>query len=191
MFLLASASPRRQELLKRVVQDFSVCPADVDESLPLGISPREAVLDLSRRKARAVAKSHPKDRVLGADTVVALEGRILGKPADEAHAFAMLSALSGKTHEVYTGVTLCQGAFCHSFAVCSQVTFYPLSPVEITRYIQTGEPMDKAGAYGIQGMGALLVEGIRGDYCNIVGLPIAALNRELAVFDQICQGEKK
>lgn len=179
MFYLASASPRRQELLQRVLPDFEICPADADESLPDGIAPDEAVKLLSARKACVVSHLHPADWVLGADTIVSLDGMILGKPHDEEEALAMLSALSGKTHQVYTGVTLQQGQRVHSFSVCSDVTFYPLSAEEIRSYIQTGEPMDKAGAYGIQGLGALLVERISGDYFNIVGLPIARLLREL------------
>lgn len=182
MLILASGSPRRRELLRWITKDFRVHVADVDETLPDHISPYDAVAMLSRKKAEAVAVDFPTDMVLGADTVVALDGVIFGKPADEEEAFRMLSLLSGKTHEVLTGVTLCLNSNIETFVTISSVTFYPLSDLEIRAYIATGEPMDKAGAYGIQERGGLLVKEIKGDYFNIVGLPIAPLSRKL--FEQ-------
>lgn len=179
MLILASGSPRRRELLGWITKDFRVCVADVDETLPDDISPYDAVAMLSRKKAEAVAEDFPDDTVLGADTVVALDGVIFGKPADEEDTFRMLRLLSGKTHEVLTGVTIYRNGNAETFVTVSRVTFYPLSDSEIRTYIATGEPMDKAGAYGIQERGGLFVQEIQGDYFNIVGLPIAPLSRKL------------
>lgn len=175
--ILASKSPRRLELLGYITKDFTVRSADVDESLPDGIAPNDAVEYLSRIKASPFADSG--EIVIGADTVVAIDGKILGKPADADDARAMLRMLSGRAHQVYTGVTVINGEDCHTFSVCTNVKFFDLTDDEIDRYIATGEPMDKAGAYGIQGYGSLLVEGIDGDYFNVVGLPISKLNRLL------------
>ena len=178
MIILASKSPRRQELLKLITDDFEIKTADVDETLPQGINPADAVLYLSAIKARPFA-GQSDDIIIGADTVVALDGMILGKPADREDAKNMLRALSGKTHSVFTGVTLIKGATERSFFVESKVKFYALSEQEIADYAASGECDDKAGAYGIQGKGSLLVEQIEGDYFNIVGLPVAKLYREL------------
>ena len=178
---LASNSPRRKELLERVgLTDFKVSAPNVDESVEPGLSPAEIVEALSRRKARAVKKAGPKDTIIAADTVVALDGAVLGKPRSEEDAFAMLSALSGREHRVYTGVTVLQGERAVTEHEETAVQFRDLAPEEIRGYIATGEPMDKAGAYGIQGLGALLVSGIRGDYCNVVGLPVFRLGGMLA-----------
>ncbi|MBR7073108.1 MAG: septum formation protein Maf [Eubacterium sp.] len=177
MLVLASKSPRRQELLKYITEDFTVKTAEVDETLSDGISPEDAVLYLS--KIKAAPFENEEDTVIGADTVVALNGRILGKPADKADAAAMLRFLSGKTHSVFTGVTVIKNHTYHSFAVETKVTFFELSDKEIERYVDTLEPLDKAGAYGIQGYGSLLVEKIDGDYFNVVGLPVSKLNRLL------------
>lgn len=178
--LLASASPRRRELLRLITPDFDCVSADVDETLPNGISPSDAVLYLSKIKAYAFA---PDSRIIiGADTVVALENRIIGKPKDAEDAFHILRLLSGREHSVFTGVTIIAGARKRSFFQETKVHFYPLSDEEIRAYIQTGECFDKAGAYGIQGQGALLVEKIIGDYFNVVGLPVAALYRELRLI---------
>ena len=139
--------------------------------------------ELSLRKAQAVrAGADEDDLIIAADTVVALDGAILGKPEDEREAFAMLSALSGNRHRVYTGVTVLQGGRAVTEHEETQVTFRELEPDEISCYIATGEPMDKAGAYGIQGLGALLVAGIQGDYCNVMGLPVFRLGRILSGF---------
>lgn len=184
MIILASKSPRRQELLKLVTNDFEIKTADVDETLPDGISPRDAVMYLSSIKAQPFASGdNADDIIIGADTVVALDGKILGKPKDEANAREMLKFLSGRTHSVFTGVTLIKGKTTKTFAVETKVKFFELTDKEIDSYIKTNEPFDKAGAYGIQGYGSLLVEKIDGDYFNVVGLPISTLNRELKAFE--------
>lgn len=182
--ILASQSPRRRELLERVgLKEFQVISPDVDERVEPGLSPAGMVEELSLRKARAAAdKTGPDGLIIAADTVVALDGAVLGKPRDEADAFAMLSALSGREHRVYTGVTVLGGGRAATEHEETAVAFRALSPEEIRDYIATGEPMDKAGAYGIQGVGALLVQGIRGDYCNVVGLPLFRLGRMLSGF---------
>lgn len=178
MLVLASKSPRRQELLCRITEEFEVCATDADETLPLDITPWDAVLYLSKIKAEPLR--NPKDIIIGADTVVALDGEILGKPKDKADAKHMLKMLSGQKHSVFTGVTVFFGEKREvSFYEETKVCFYDLSDDEIDSYIDTGEPMDKAGAYGIQGYGALLVKKIAGDYFNVVGLPIGKLNRIL------------
>ena len=182
--ILASGSPRRRELLEQVgLKDFEILSPDVDESVEPGLSPAGMVEALSRRKAEAAAvKAGPEDLIIAADTVVALDGAVLGKPKDEAEAFSMLSALSGREHRVYTGVTVLRGGRAVTEHEETAVAFREVSPEEIRGYIATGEPMDKAGAYGIQGRGALLVGGIRGDYCNVVGLPVFRLGRILREF---------
>lgn len=180
MLILASKSPRRKELLSLITTDFEIKTANADETLPCGIEPYEAVEYLSEIKARPFVNGG--DVVIGADTVVAAGGEILGKPSDAADAFAMLKRLSGETHSVFTGVTVADLSRSETFFVQTKVTFYSLSDDEINNYIATGEPFDKAGAYGIQGKGALLVKGIEGDYFNVVGLPVAELARVLADF---------
>ena len=182
--ILASASPRRRELLERVgITNFTVWAPNVDESVEPGLSPADMVEELSLRKARAAAENFgPEDLIIAADTVVALDGTVLGKPRDKDGAFAMLSALSGREHRVYTGVTVLQGDRAVTQHERTAVTFRELSPAEIRGYIATGEPLDKAGAYGIQGVGALLVSGIRGDYSNVMGLPVFRLGRILSGF---------
>ena len=177
--VLASASPRRRELLQTAGIDFTVRVSDAAEYIAPGTPPQEAVQSLARQKAEAVAAQCPSDTVIGADTVVTLDGVILGKPRDAADAARMLHLLSGRTHEVYTGVCLCRAGYAETFFACTRVTFYPLTDEEIDDYIATGEPMDKAGAYGIQGLGCTLVRGIEGDYCIVVGLPVASLVRLL------------
>ena len=185
--ILASQSPRRRELLARMGLDFTVISPRIDEDSFTDPDPAALVRTLSREKALAVAEGQdPETLVIAADTVVVLDGQALGKPGDEAEAIAMLSALSGRSHEVYTGVTVCQGDRAVSEAECTQVTFRSLTQEEIRHYVATGEPMDKAGAYGIQGFGSLLVEGIRGDYFNVVGLPVCRLGRMLAAFGVDC-----
>lgn len=181
--ILASNSPRRKELLGQMgITDFKVSAPNVDESVEEGLSPAQIVEKLSLRKARAAKKAGPRDIIIAADTVVALDGTVLGKPRDQEDAFAMLSALSGREHHVYTGVTVLQGERSVTEHEETAVVFRALEPDEIRGYIATGEPMDKAGAYGIQGLGALLVSGIRGDYCNVVGLPVFRLGRILGQF---------
>lgn len=182
--ILASNSPRRRELLAQIgIRDFQILSPDVDETVEPGLSPARMVETLSLRKAQAAAgRAGAEDLILAADTVVALDGRVLGKPRDQEDAFAMLSALSGREHRVYTGVTVLGGGQAATEHEETAVAFRALSPEEIRDYIATGEPMDKAGAYGIQGVGALLVQGIRGDYCNVVGLPLFRLGRMLSGF---------
>ncbi len=179
MIILASQSPRRRELLKYITEDFEVKVSDVDETLPEGIPPKEAVEYLSYIKA--LPFRNEKDIVIGADTVVAIDNQILGKPADESDAGRMLKMLSGRTHSVFTGVTVLKGEHRDTFSVETKVTFFELRDKEIDRYIATKEPMDKAGAYGIQGYGSLLVKSINGDYFNVVGLPISELNRHICL----------
>ena len=180
--ILASASPRRKELLEKAGYTFEIIVSDADETLPDGITPEEAVRLNARRKAQAVSDLHPGAVVLGCDTVVAIDGAILGKPTDEADAQAMLHRLSGNTHTVYSGVCITDGTSTEVFAVATDVTFYPLSDATIDAYVATKEPMDKAGAYGIQGFGGVLVKEIRGDYSNVVGLPLSESARVLAQF---------
>ena len=182
--ILASNSPRRRELLAQIgIRDFQILSPDVDEAVESGLSPARMVETLSLRKARAAAgRAGAEDLIIAADTVVALDGRVLGKPRDQGEAFAMLSALSGREHRVYTGVTVLGGGRAATEHEETAVAFRALTPEEIRDYIATGEPMDKAGAYGIQGVGALLVQGIRGDYCNVVGLPLFRLGRMLSGF---------
>ena len=175
--ILASASPRRAELLQQVDIPFRRVVSGVDEDLQDPADPDEHVRELSRRKAEDVAKDLSSGVVLGADTIVVLDEHILGKPVDEKEAAEMLAMLSGRTHQVYTGLTLIDAArdVSVSHVEITEVTFRELYKDEITGYVATGEPMDKAGAYGIQGRGALLVSGIKGCYFNVVGLPLASL----------------
>lgn len=177
--ILASQSPRRQELLRLIYEQFEVLPTDADETLPREMVPSEAVEYLAALKAGAVASKHPHDLVIGADTVVAAGGRILGKPRDREDAAEMLRSLGGRTHEVYTGVVVRSPKGDAGFHVCTEVEFYPLDEDTISWYLGTGEYADKAGAYGIQGYGSLLVRAVRGDYFNVVGLPVARLLQEL------------
>ena len=176
--ILASASPRRRELLSLTGLPFAVDAPDVDESCTL--PPREAVLELSRRKALAAAKLHPGCVILAADTLVAVDNAALGKPQDEAEAFRMLRSLSGRWHEVYTGVTVvdAQGNF-HSEADETAVHFEPMSDEAIRRYIATKEPMDKAGAYAVQGIAGLWIDQLKGSHSNVIGLPLALTRRLL------------
>ena len=180
--ILASGSPRRRELLALAGIEYKVIPSECDETLPQNISPGDAVRLLAQRKAEDVFNKHEDALIIGADTVVALDGKILGKPKDRENAKEMLLALSGKTHEVYTGVALISKNKKEIFSCRSLVEFYPLTEKEINNYIKTGEPMDKAGAYGIQGRGFFLVKGISGDYNNIVGLPLSETVRKLEKF---------
>ncbi len=183
--VLASGSPRRSQLLEQAGLRFEVLCSSADESIAQPLPPEELVQQLALRKAQAVLPLRPHALVLGADTVVELDGEILGKPANEAQAAEMLHRLSGREHRVYTGVALCSAKHTESFACCTYVRFFPFSEAEIAAYIATGEPMDKAGSYGIQGKGALLVESISGDYYNIMGLPLARVCKRLASLQEI------
>lgn len=178
--ILASQSPRRRELLSLITEDFRIIPAKGEEILPEKISPENAVLTLSEQKADEIYRENRGEVIVAADTIVAIDGKILGKPADEKDAFAMLKTLSGRVHEVFTGVCVVfANGQKEQFFEETKVEFYELSDEEIADYIKTGEPMDKAGAYGIQGKGALLVKRIDGDYYNVMGLPVARLLRVL------------
>ncbi len=186
--ILASGSPRRKELLEHMgLRDFQIRPTHADEHLTPGLSPALQVEELSLRKAQAAAEqAGSADLILAADTVVALHGTILGKPSCEEDARRMLTALSGNCHQVYTGVTLLQGGQCLTRHQETSVQFRSLLPEEIRQYIATGECMDKAGAYGIQGFGALLIDRIEGDYYNVVGLPVSLLASMLRQFGVDC-----
>ena len=181
--ILASQSPRRRELLKRVgIENFKVIPARGEELATRTLTPDQLVEELSQRKCAEVAAAHPKDLVIAADTVVSIHNRVLGKPRSEEDAARMLAALSGKLHLVYTGVTVAKEGRTLTQHEVTSVRFRTLTQADIIRYIATGEPMDKAGAYGIQGYGSVLVEGISGDYYNVMGLPVCRLARMLARF---------
>ena len=184
--VLASQSPRRQELLARIgVEDFKTLSLDIDESYPEGLSPEDTVRYIAKKKCDAAAAlCAPDDLIITADTMVFLGNDRLGKPRDEEDALRMLRALSGRAHTVCTGVSVRRGAQEERFAVSTRVFFRPMTDDEIRAYIKTGEPMDKAGAYGIQGYGSLLVQEIQGDYFNVVGLPVSRLYRALNDFEQ-------
>ena len=177
--ILASKSPRRQELMNHISSDFEVIVSEVEEILPADIVPEEAPVYLSELKAKAVAADYPDRVVIGADTVVILDDAVLGKPRDEQDAVRMLRALSGKVHTVVTGCCIIKDGKRVAFSEVTRVEFYPLSDREISEYIATGEPFDKAGAYGIQGRGSVLVRRIEGDFFNVMGLPVGRLKREL------------
>lgn len=179
MLILASRSPRRKELLSIITEDFRIIPAVGEECADRSLPPDRYVCELARHKAQEIAAQYPGDIVIGADTVVAACGEILGKPRDEDDAKRMLRLLSGTEHHVYTGVCIISEGKNNIFAEDTKVRFFVLSEKEIDDYISTGEPFDKAGAYGIQGIGALLVSGITGDYYNVMGLPVGRLAREL------------
>ena len=183
--ILASQSPRRRQLLGQIgVEEFEILVPKADESYDSGWAPEEVVAAISRRKGEA-ARALAGDRsalIIAADTMVFLDRLRLGKPHSEEGAFQMLKALSGRTHQVRTGVTVCQGDRLETRVETTDVTFRSLTEGEIWAYIRTGDPMDKAGAYGVQGKAALFVTGIRGDYFNVMGLPLCLLGRMLAEF---------
>jgi septum formation protein len=181
MLILASNSPRRREILKGAGYKFNVIPAQSEEITPL-LKPESAAVKTAKSKALEVAAAYPGDVVLAADTIVVLNGEIMNKPKDEDDAFRMLKALSGARHTVITGVYIVKGKTSEAFYQRTSVEFNELSYDDIRAYIKTAEPYDKAGAYAIQEMGALLVKGIRGDYYNVMGLPIAVVARELRRF---------
>ena len=175
MLVLASASPRRQELLRNAGIPFTVQPADINETPLAGESPRDCAERLAREKALAVWQSRSQDYVLGADTIVVVDGAILGKPRDRDDALRMLRLLSGRTHVVITGVCLV-GPVSSNIQIAAEITFVTMCEVtddEIRDYVATGEPMDKAGAYAIQGIASRWIPRIEGDYSNVVGLPVA------------------
>jgi len=180
--ILASGSPRRRELLEMLgLENFIIQPARGEENAEPSLSPDELVCSLSRAKALEVAALHGSgDIVIAADTIVWHEGRVFGKPKNAEDAKNMLVSLSGRTHEVYTGVTVIQNGVIDTQAECTRVHFRELSDAEIDAYIKTGEPMDKAGAYGAQGKASVFVEGISGDFFNVMGLPLCRLNKMLS-----------
>ncbi len=182
--VLCSGSPRRQELLRRIgISDFDIRVPQVEEFCPAGLEPRETVSYISREKAEAARRLCTAEEIfITADTMVFLDGARLGKPRDEADALRMLTALQGRRHTVCTGVSVGQGSRLETESEATEVFFRPASEAELRGYIRTGEPMDKAGAYGVQGKGALLVEGLRGDFFNVMGLPVLRLSRMLERF---------
>ncbi len=180
--ILASQSPRRQELLKDIVSDFEILPSNADETVPDGIKALDVVKYLALLKARDISRTHQEDIVIGSDTVVIVDDTVLNKPKSEEDAYRMLRLLSGRKHIVCTGCALVCGDKELSFSVVTEVEFYDLSDDDIYEYIGTGDCMDKAGAYGIQSQGKTLVKGIYGDFYNVVGLPISRLKREFLTF---------
>ncbi len=181
--MLASASPRRVALLRQVGVSFTVVDPGPDRDWPGEAEPRHGVRALALEKARRVAARRGDHVVIGADTVVVVRGWRLGKPANAEEATAMLGRLHGRTHEVWTGVAVVHGREQRTAAECTRVQFARLSSEEIATYVRSGEPLDKAGAYGIQGLAAMFVRRLEGDYSNVVGLPLARLRQVLAEFD--------
>lgn len=176
--VLASKSPRRSEILKNAGIDFTVRVADADETIPDGAKPQDAVVFLAARKAMAVPRAED-ELVLGADTVVVLDDKILGKPKDQDDAYNMIKALSGRVHSVFTGVCAIGNGVSMKFSEETKVEFLPLADDEINTYIGTNEPYDKAGAYGIQGLASKFIRGIEGDYFNVVGLPMSRIYEKI------------
>lgn len=182
--ILASGSPRRREILSAAGAVFDVITSDADEKLPAGTNPADAVVILASRKASAVYNSRPDFSgedvfVLGSDTVVDIDGRILGKPSDKDEARSMISAISGGSHLVHTGICVIHNGISSGISETTRVSVDSLTPEEIEAYIESGEPYDKAGGYAIQGLFSKYIAGIRGDYYNVMGLPVRALERLL------------
>ncbi len=180
--ILASKSPRRKELMGLLFPQFEVQASDVDETLPEGVSLGRAVELLALRKGQAVAGAEPDALVIAADTLVTLGSVVLGKPTGREDAARMLRLLSGRVHQVYTGVALLEGERTNRFHCVTDVEFSPLTEEEIRWYLSTGEPFDKAGAYGIQGYGARFTRGVREDFFNVMGLPVNELYRQIMQF---------
>ena len=178
-YVLASKSPRRAELMHYITPDFEILPAECGENPPDGIEPDEIPEFLAVQKALVVCKKRPDSLVIGCDTVVILNGEILGKPKDMDDAFRMLKALSGRVHTVVSGACICYKGKTLSFTQKTAVEFYPISDEDIRDYISQSNPLDKAGSYGIQDKGGPFVKEICGDYYNVVGLPVARLNLEI------------
>lgn len=186
--ILASASPRRKTLIKYLFSNYEVVPSSINEDDYKMLSPYEMPEFLATQKAKDIVKTHPDAIVIGCDTSVVLGERVLGKPKDEVQARNMLSLLSDKTHKVITGVCIICGDKAMSFSVSTDVTFYELDDDEIDEYVQSGEPYDKAGGYGIQGLGSVFVKEISGDFYNVVGLPVSRLYREMIEFLNLIDG---
>ncbi|MDI6452165.1 Maf family protein [Peloplasma aerotolerans] len=182
MLILASGSPRRAKLLKDAGLDFIVIPSHLEEVVDEKLKPVDYVTELAKMKAMHIAQDHPEDTVIGADTIVVYEEQILGKPIDEEDACRMLKLLSGDRHVVYTAVALIRGEKIKTFVSETEVSMKNLSDLEIQNYVKTKEPMDKAGAYGIQGEGGSLVDHYKGDFFTIVGLPLKELLEALKTF---------
>ncbi len=181
--ILASQSPRRRELLERMgLTQFDIIPARGEERADPALAPAQLVEELSRQKAAEIAQIHPDALIIAADTVLSVDGRVLGKPHSRQEAVDMLTALSGREHVVYSGLTVWYQGRSITQHEATEVRFRTLTVQDITHYVATGEPMDKAGAYGIQGYGCTLVEGISGDYYNVMGLPVCRLAQILAGF---------
>ncbi len=181
-FILASASPRRKEILENAGFVFDIIVSDADENITENLTPSETVEELAKRKALSVWEENKDAVVFGCDTVVAVDGKILGKPKDDDEAFHMIKILSGKVHTVSTGVCICDSDKMSVFSNTTEVEFYPLSDETIRSYIATGEGKDKAGSYGIQGYGCVLIKEIKGDYFSVMGLPVSESARVLADF---------
>lgn len=177
--ILASGSPRRKELLNNLQTPFEISVSDIEEVVDPQLVPEQVVMSLAEQKARDVAKKYPNDFVLGADTIVVYDHQILGKPKDKQESYTMLKLLSGQVHEVLTGVAIIVGEDAVTFFERTEVEFWELTDEEIWKYINSGEPADKAGSYGIQELGSVLVKRISGDYFSVVGLPISRTIREL------------
>lgn len=175
--ILASASPRRKELLSFVTSHFTISPADIDETVNVDESPKDYVSRMAREKAKEIVKLYPNETVIGCDTTVVLDNDIIGKPMDEKDAYNMLEKLSGTTHKVMTAVCVITPEKIYEHIEVVGVLLYDLDEEDIIGYIKTGEPMDKAGAYGIQGKASVFVKEIKGDYFSIVGLPVGYLNQ--------------
>ncbi|QQK77118.1 septum formation inhibitor Maf [Salicibibacter cibarius] len=190
MLILASASSRRQQLLNESGYAYTVAISNIEEKINDEQTPADNAVQLATAKAADVYNRYPDAVILAADTIVAIDGGLLGKPMDESDAVRMLTHLSGKKHEVYTGVCIKQGTKTRAWTEKTNVYFHHLSEQCIQAYVETGEPMDKAGAYGIQGKGARLVERFAGDYYNVVGLPIAKVVRVLRDFQIYPGGER-
>ena len=172
-YILASKSPRRKELLAQIVDNFEIITADVDENLGFEAHPSTEVLHLAIKKGAAVAKDHPNDLVISSDTLVEVDGVALGKPKNKSDAFRMLKSLSGRAHNVHTGIAVHYSGLCYSDVATTAVYFRKMTDDEINDYIDSGDPMDKAGSYGIQSGGGKFVEKIEGDYDTVVGLSVA------------------
>lgn len=185
--ILASASPRRKELLAHIVKDFEVVTATEEAEIDTTLPPRQAVLEVARQKGQSVKKTLEENEniIISADTIVVCEGEVLGKPENAAHAAEMLAKLSGKTQEIYTAVCMFQGDKEFSECVKTLLEFYPLSEAEIAEYVATGDPMDKAGAYGIQSGGMRFVKNIEGDYFNVVGFPVFTVHKMLKQIENV------
>lgn len=181
-FIVASASPRRREIFSNAGYEFTVIPSDADESITEEMTGEQTAMELAKRKALAVLEGNKDSVVFGCDTVVCIDGEILGKPKDDEDAYRMLSMLSGKTHTVSTGVCVADENRCECAVNTTFVEFYELSDSTIKSYIATKECADKAGAYGIQGFGSVLVKGIKGDYFSVMGLPVSQTARMLKAF---------